>query len=448
MKSIGYLTRSGLAGCCAALVGCLTAWSNEATDRVPENEPSYEAMAQEPFWEWERATGDWGGARSRLEEHGLTLDGEYVVEWTSVWDGGLREKESSRNLLVLDADLDLEKAVGLTGGRLFAEFLYVNRERGGSADAGDFQAYTNIESDRKLAVLYEAWYEQTLFDGRLRLKAGKLDANSEFNYVDAGAEFAHSSIGFTPTIFVFPSYPDPAMSVNVFVTPIEREAWALTLGYGLYDGAAGVDGIRIGSLGPSTFFSDDRSDDYFHIAEVALTWDHLGDAYGGRFALGGWWHTGEFARYDGGEDHGTGGLYMTFEQRLTAPDGPEGDQGWYVMAQYGHADAQVSEIEDHAAIGVAGRGIFACRPRDSFGLYLSYADLSHDAIDLEFEPEEEGGLPPHLFDSDEFAVDLYYRFQVTPAIYVQPELQYIANPSGDGEIDDALVGGIRLGVVF
>ncbi len=396
-----------------------------------------------PFAQWEQVTGDWGGARSALAEKGLTFEGGYIVESTSVWSGGIHERESHRNVLWLDAGLDMEPAIGLKGGTLFTELLYVNRERGGTADAGDFQYHSNIESDRRLAAIYELWYEQLFFGDRLRLKVGKADANYEFNYVESGREFAHSGSCYSPTLFVFPTYPDPAMSVNAFFTALEKDQATLTLGYGLYDGAMGVDDIRTGSRGPSTFFHDDRSNDYFHIAELALAWDRFGSLYGGRLTVGGWWHTGDFARYDGGTDHGTGGFQVVAEQRLTAPGGPESDRGWYVFGQYGQADSQVSEAAQHIAGGVVARGMAPGRPGDSFGLYLSFVDLSDDAIDLEFEPEEEGEVPPPLFTADEFALDAYYRFQVTPAVWLQADLQYIVHPSGDDSIDDAFIGGIR-----
>ncbi len=57
-------------------------------------------------------------------------------------------------------------------------------------------------------------------------------------------------------------------------------------------------------------------------------------------------------------------------------------------------------------------------------------------------------MQPALFDTNEFAIDAYYRFQVTPAIFVQPELQYIINPAGDDTTQDALIGGMRLGISF
>ena len=56
---------------------------------------------------------------------------------------------------------------------------------------------------------------------------------------------------------------------------------------------------------------------------------------------------------------------------------------------------------------------------------------------------------PNLgFDRHELAIDVYYRFQITPAIYLQPEAQHIIKPSGSRSIEDPLVLGLRAGLTF
>ncbi len=382
------------------------------------------------LWERDRLTGDWGGLRSDLESQGLTLGGEYIAEFTSVIDGGIDANDSIRNLFTLDAELDLETAFGVKGGTFFAQYLSVNAERGGSRDAGDLQVFSNIENDRSLDVLYELWYEQLFLGDRVRVKIGKIDANSEFAFVEAAGEFANSSAGFSPAIFVFPSYPDPATSVNLFATLIRQDAFEWTIGYGLYDGAAGVDGVPTGTRGPSTFFDSDRSNDYFHIAQTDFKWDARA-----RLTLGAWRHTGDFARFDGGVEDETTGFFATGELRVFAPDAARdeaSEHGIYLFGQYAWADEDVSEVAQHFGAGAVWRGMFASRPDDSAGLYVSFADLSDDAG----------------FEDDELALDAYYRFQLAPAVFVQPEAQHILRPSGDPGIGDALIFGLRVGVSF
>lgn len=386
------------------------------------------------LFERHRVTGDWWGARTSLEERGVAIGGEYIAEFSTVFEGGVRETGSFRNLLTLDTELDLGTIAGLDGGTVFLQYLSVNSESGGSMDSGDIQVYSNIENDKHLDVIFELWYQQVLLDERLRLKIGKVDANSEFALVDVAGDFTNSSAGFSPTVFTFPSYPDAAMSVNVFGTIFDGDAYALTLGYGLYDGAA-ADGVPTGRQGPASFFSGDRSSDLFHIWQGELTWDDLGGGDRwlgeGRLSAGLWYHTGDFERFDGETDEGALGFFLTAEQRLLVD---EGDRGLYAFVQVGLADESVSEIEEHYAGGLVLRGVTDLRPDDSIGVYLSLADLSDE--------------PGAGFDDDEFVVDAYYRVQLTPAIFVQPELQYIVNPSGNRNVDDALVGGLRIGVTF
>ena len=50
--------------------------------------------------------------------------------------------------------------------------------------------------------------------------------------------------------------------------------------------------------------------------------------------------------------------------------------------------------------------------------------------------------------SHEAVVELTHQFQVSPSVYLQPDIQWINRPSGDTSIDDALVIGLRAGFTF
>ncbi|MEM1212458.1 MAG: carbohydrate porin [Planctomycetota bacterium] len=413
----------------AAVANPLAAETTDAPDESPV-----------PYTEWDRATGDWNGLRTNLEDAGLSINGEYTLEYSAVYSGGLNTEDSFRNLLVLDVEADLDTLFGLEGGTFFIQYQSASAENGGSQDAGDIQAFSNLEVDRSLDAVYELWFQQVLFDDRLRIKLGKIDANTEFAAVGTGldysaaGEFTHSTAGFAPTLLGFPSYPDPATGISLFYTPVQTDNHTLTLAYGFFDGALGVDGIETGRRGPSTFFNDDRSDDYFHIAEAQLVWTALGPLPEGSLSLGGWYHTGDFPEFAGGTADGTGGLYLTVQQRLLAPEGPDEETGLYVFAQGGWSNPEVAEVEQTYAIGLTQVGLGACRPDDRVGLYAALAVLTDE--------------PAAGFDDDELALEAFYRLQITPAVYLQPGLHYIINPSGNPTIDDALVGVCRFGVTF
>jgi len=367
------------------------------------------------------------GWADRLDAAGVSVGASYTAEYTAVVSGGLDRGGSFRNQFTADAGFDLGRMVGLEGGSAYVQFLSVNPERGGTLDAGDLQVSSNIESDRHLDTVFELWYEQTFFEGSLRLKAGKFDANSEFAFVDVAGGFANSSAGFSPTISVFPSYPDPATAVMVSVTLPTDSGVGVALAYGLFDGALGVDGVRTGSRGPSSFFRDGLSDDWFHIAQGGVAWDD------GRLSFGGWWHTGVFDRFDGGTESGTGGAFATWEQTLWDFGGAaEQGRGLTAFAQYGWADGAVGETEHHLGCGLVIGGPFVSRPSDSAGVYATLAALADGAG----------------FQRDELAVDIYYRAQVRDWVFVQPELQVVFNPGGSASVGDAWILGIRTGFEF
>lgn len=92
-----------------------------------------------------------------------------------------------------------------------------------SLDAGDF------------AGLGEAWLEWEAGES-FRLKAGRVDGNTEFAASEVAGTFANPSFGLTPALGFLPSYPAPAPSANLFVGPGVPGS---QLGVGVYRGAAG-----------------------------------------------------------------------------------------------------------------------------------------------------------------------------------------------------------------
>ncbi|MBC7772611.1 MAG: hypothetical protein H7210_08975, partial [Pyrinomonadaceae bacterium] len=114
-----------------------------------------------PWWEWSNATGNWGGARTSLDDHGFAFAGSFTLDWSSVWSGGLARRASTRTFVDFNLTLDTEKFLGLEGGTFFVDF-YSTNGRGGSDDAGDFQGFSNIQTDENLDQIAEVWYEQWL----------------------------------------------------------------------------------------------------------------------------------------------------------------------------------------------------------------------------------------------------------------------------------------------
>lgn len=383
-----------------------------------------------PYWEWANASGDWGGVRTWFAVHGITFGASYTLDWSGVWSGGVRGVASTRSLWDVNATLDLGTIVGLDGGEVFVDF-YSTDGRGGWEDTGDFWGHSSIQTERNVDQVAELWYQQWLLDRSVRVKVGKVDGNAEFGFLECAAGFVNSAPGVSPSLATLPLYPDPAMSVNVFAYPA---AWAY-VGLGLYDGAT-QDGIATGGRGPGTFFSDRRSSSWFGIVEAGLTWERLGAMGSGRVAVGAWRHSGRFDRFDGGVERGTGGFYLLAEEQVwrAGEQGEESERGVFGMARYAWADADVSPAAQHVAFGLVLKGTLPDRREDEAGVMLSRIFFS-DA-------------PGSGFDADETTLEFFYRIRVTPFVHLTPDVQWIANPSGDRSIDNAVVGAVRLEVDF
>ncbi|MDX2117956.1 MAG: carbohydrate porin [Planctomycetota bacterium] len=407
----------------------------EAKPQTPpagEDKPDW--FGGKPFWEWQRVTGDWGGLRTKMENAGFTLSASLTMDWSSVWSGGVNKTAHTRTLWDVNLNVDLEKAVGLTGGKVFFDFQSADG-RGGAADAGSFQLFSNIETPGNRDQISELWYEQKLFDNVLRVKVGKINAYTEFDFTDAAAGFMNGSAGKCPSIVGIPAYPDPALGAAVFVYPLEQ----LYIGGGVFDGAT-IDGISTGNHSPETFFNDDKSSAWFWIGEVGFSWNEVGPLGGGRVAAGAWHHTADFTTFAGNPESSTEGVYALAEQQVWrwGKEGDDAERGAFVFAQGGMTDGDVASAETSFDAGVSFEGICSARPDDGAGFMLSWVDLS----------DSDNGSGGKAFDNDEWLLEAYYKIQITPFVSVQPDLQYFINPGGSATTDDAWVGSLRFVVSF
>jgi porin len=380
-----------------------------------------------PSWS-DHATGDWFGVRAELLLWGVAVDIALQADHSTNLAGGLRRGSVLRRPAALALSIETAPLLGWKGGLFHATFQIHEGRHGTEALVGDAQGFDNVDA-RRFRQLSELWFEQTLFRERLRLRIGKLDANSDFATVENGSEFLNSSAGFSPTIQGFPSYPDPATGVSAFVSPSQ---W-LYAGAGVYDGATheGCHG-RTGNRGPATLWGDPRA--LFLIGEAGLQWKVRGQR-AGRVGAGAWRHTGYFERFDGGRGDGAAGSYLVLEQdvwRESASAG--GEQGLAAFAQLGWANGEVSEIDQHVGLGLAWSGAIPGRDLDVLGAMVS---------SVRFTDAPQAGC----LRRRETALEVFYRIQLLPWVGVTSDLQYIAAP-GVGGARPALVWTVRAQVAL
>ncbi len=397
------------------------------TPQRPEPSSPDNVDTGKPFWEWQHLTDDWNGVRPALDDIGFVIESDLTIDHSHNFDGGISRGSATRHLINFNLTLDTQRLSLWEGGTFFMNFQQIAGPSIGD-EVGDVQGASNIDADGR-TQLSEIWYEHLMLDDALRIRVGKIDVNGEFAFADNAGEFLNSSMGFSPTIFVMPSYPDPAFGFTVFIYPTDN----LYAGFGLFDGSL-QEGVPTGSRGPKPLFEGPA--DLMYIVEAGATWSIAESTLDGRLGLGVWLHDGDFVRFDGGIDDQAIGFYLVMDQMLWRenPDDEDDAQGLAAFIQYGYADEQVSSIVHHLGTGVSWTGVIPHRDEDVLGLGASTGLLS----DI---------TGSGLTDDAETALEVFYRLQITPFFAIKPDLQYIINPGGSGA-DDALVGTIRVEISF
>lgn len=365
----------------------------------------------------DKAVGNWGRVRDRLEEAGISVDAELVLQGFRNFMGGLND---SRTVGAYTFDLgltaDTETLFGWPGGTFYIDFED-HEGKNPSADLiGDLQVFDKSNSS-PYAQIFEVWYEQRLFQDKFRIKVGKVDSNTEFSVIENGLDFLNSSSQVSPTCFLMPTTPDPMPGFNVFFSPNEH----YFVSFGIYYANRSEHFGIIRGDPQNAQLSDFGA---FLIGETGIKWDHSPFfEHDGNFKFGAWKHTGTFTPFDNTEQNGTDGFYALFNQTLFQPPGAKkGGPGIRMFLDGGQTHQNINAIDQHIGGGITWTGLLAERPEDVIGFSPQFAHISNQT-DLPY--------------SYELAVETFYRLKLTPWATVQPDLQYIVHPGG--QYPDALV---------
>jgi carbohydrate-selective porin OprB len=328
-----------------------------------------------------------------LNEHGIAPQGVVIYDWSKTLhadqDSGSGFGRYSFDLLV---PIDGKKLLGLSGSSAMVRLKHHINIFGETYD-GAAQLYSNIDAGSR-TTLYEIWFEQRLMSDGLRIKAGKIDANTEFAVVQNAGDFLNSSMGFSPTIVTFPTYPEPRPGLTAFV----RVKSGYSLGLGVFD-AAGSNALSI--------------------IEPGRSWSVGKVEHPGRVSLGYWRLDGTIARFDDSRTSGTQGFYSVVEQSVWQQPFAQdhGERRVSTFLQLGWAEGRVSGFTHHVGGGAILQGPLQRRSQDSIGLAATW---------VRFSSEPEAG-----FDlRSEFVVESYYKIPFNKHIALVQDFQFLHHPGG------------------
>ena len=389
--------------------------SSEALEPESPTQPREWAGHGLKWSNWSRMTGDWGRLRTDLEARGLSFQFGTISDVSGLAQPSSAAKILGRQLTTVELTFDLEKTVGLTGGRVRVQYQDMGGTNGAYL-ANAIQGFSNID-----AVAFhrfgEVWFEQEVGE-RFHVKTGLIDANKEFAFVENGADFINPSMGYSPTIFPLPTYPDPHIGLVVHAHPTEQ-TYATA---GVFNG------------GPQMGVPDFRA--LLWIGESGVNWKGW---RGGRVGIGYWRVAGDRAGEDAAlEPIVTDGHYLVVDQTLWADERDGVARSVAAFFQGGWADPRVADTSSHLGAGVVARGLVPGRPDDALGVGVTAAGSASLT----------GLATSNPTARREVNVDTFYRLALTKWVALKPDVQFIRHPGGDVERRPLVAATLRVEVGF
>ena len=419
-----------------------------------------------------RMTGDWGGVRTSLAEHGFQLELNNTTIYSAIVDGGKSSDSEFGGNLELILRLD-SKQLGLwPGGMLFlrAERYYdenINGDTGALFPANGVALFPE-PNDNDLALSH---LQITQFlSPHFGISLGKMDTSTgdvnEFAHGRADTKFLNAAFAFN--LVTAATMPYAPLGAAIVILPTGDPETMLSISAVDTDGTAMESGFDTAFDGGTSFAGEFRlKTDFFGQRGhqlVGVTWSNdefinLGDAFDISLPrLLGRGRNERNTEYDSpaeefaartraiirkglmikryinqiDRENSSWSAYYNFDQNIHA-EADDPTQGFGLFGRIGFADDDTNPIASFFSLGIGGKGIIPSRDNDRFGIGWYYMNTSSE-------------LPGDLGLGHEQGVEIFYNIAVTPWLQITPDIQII-NPAVEKN-DTTVVLGIRGHVRF
>jgi porin len=361
-------------------------------------------------------------------------------------DGGKKTGDDYMANYLAVAKIDTEKAFGWTGGRIVASAFYNTGQSLNEVYVGAFQQPSRpIDVNApSLLRLYEAYYNQTW--GNTDVRVGIMDLQTMFGATRPMDVFFNGAFAWTHTLDVSgrtglngPStYPNTSFGGRVKQTINEQWSVQAAVVNGLADGKS--PGVGLPPQTNDIIFNDNSGAlvigevDYTPIARTKIM-------------AGYWQYTGvlnSYTRLPNGKAvtmRGSNGAYVGAATRLYTVQGARGLDGF---VNFGVADSTVKLVDRSVNAGLTWTGLFDARPADKLGMAFG---MIHNTDPLQ---KILAASRQYAGNSTETTYELTYRATLSDWLTVQPNIQYIVDPTlgklVNGKVKNAFVFGLHFEV--
>jgi len=403
-------------------------------------------------------TGEWSGVRKQLASEGVTPYFTYDAIMAGNVAGGLKQGSAYGQNLGFGLTFDMQKLVGWKGATININGV----DRAGATvrqDVGNLYDPMQLVGG-STAYLYDVTLEQKFLDDIGSFKFGRLSAGDDFAssplygyYLNNGIDGQIKAVVLDTRFSTYP-YPvwgsrlrfDPSPEWNVMTGVYQVSNTMFDPNYnGLNMSFHG--GVSVVQEVAWTPEFDKRSEDceakstcYQNPREPAGGKKVFGMP--GHYALSGYWSDSSYSQF--GTSMKTNTSYGFFAQadQMVYREAPGSDQGLYLWTTLTYAPQQnIAIIPVQVSGGLNYKGLIPGRPDDRTIFGFIYGHFSYNYA--KSIAATGGGYP-----TEETVYEFGYRVQATQWAYIQPDLQYITNPYGTGNIPNAVVIGAQFGLVF
>ncbi|MFA5255431.1 MAG: carbohydrate porin [Candidatus Omnitrophota bacterium] len=395
--------------------------------------------------------GDWNGKREELAKKGVTFSSTFTVDELGNVSGGMKQAARFDSSMGWDVNFDLEKFAGLIGTQFHISGLWRQGQNLSKAAIGNDLVVSTIYGHEQFRF-YFLYLEKDLLDRRLNIRIGRIAAGDDFVASPLYGTFVSNAVDGVPI----------SVPINLFFTVYPTATWgARTRFYlnkdfyilsALYNGDKGVEhdnmygldfslrlkqGIAFAQelayvpadgVGPAGLPGHYKGGIYYN---GAVKRDLYSDINGNSYAVTG---------LDRKKHIGDYNIYIHADQMIYREKGTK-DQGLTPLAVATIGPDNMNKFPFFLMGGLVYKGLVPKRDDDVTGFEIVYAKYS-DKIK---ESQQSVGSNPQKY---EMMFEFTHKIMITKWMYMQPDLQYIIQPGGTGDIDDALVLGFQFGLTF
>ncbi|UEM16667.1 carbohydrate porin [Bradyrhizobium barranii subsp. barranii] len=423
-----------------------------------KDESAAEWLAPKWFNEW----------HDGLANKGLNFGATYIADNIANVSSGVKRGAIHFGRLDLSIDADLDKLVGWTGGRFYANAFVIYGQGLSRNYVMNLATISEIEAlpDQRL---YNAYFEQSFFGDRLNIRVGQQAADVEFFDSQTDDLFINGTFGWPaikasnlPAGGPAPPIAVPGIRIKAALTE------SITAFGAVFNGDPSGPGDQDPQLRDHHGLAFRVNDPPWVIGQVRFNYDVDigGRPLAGNFTPGAWKHYGSFdsQRFTAeglsiADPSGSGvparlrgnyGVFAVIEQVLYRPPEVKDNTtsasipGITAFGRIAYSPPDRNLIDLYVDGGIGFVGFTPGRPLDRFGVAMAYMRISNTARNLDIDTQAFTGIQSPV-RSNETLIEMIYEAHIKPGWLIAPYFQYVFRPSGGIPNPNDSTGVSRIG---